>query len=604
MGNDKGKDNAVIQINSDTEEAPETELETRLLDPNKAPAAALPKSLKSSALREDEDEEGEEQQEEEDEDEEEEDIIGKMKTILIVFELILFVSIIGLLISSLTVNKLKNHVIWDLELWKWCVLALVILCGRVASQWFINIIVFLIEKNFLLKHLVLYFVYGLRTSISVFIWLTLVLLVWILLFDYGYGVKRSSRATSKILHHIITRTLACFLAGAALWLVKTFSVKLIGVSFQCKRFFDRIHDSIFHQHVVQVLSTPKKKMDKKFRNINTAMQFIFTIRDVKKVKRMTEEKISTCSLKALIRFISGSKLSMSNELDDQDDIKSVSEAKHLADKIIANIGSDPQSEFIEKDRLLEFLQNERHVKYMLKLFIKVYKDRETLKRSLNDAKTAIEELNRILSAIVIVVIIIVWLLVMGLLTYKIIALVTSQLVLLAFMFGNTARTCFEAIIFVFVTHPFDVGDRCIIDGVQMVVDEMNILTTIFLRYDNERIYYPNSVLATKPIGNFFRSPPEMGDSVEFAIDVFTYLERKHKHWSKDHILVVKEIENVNKMEMALYVTHTINFQDYAKKVKRRSKLVLELKKIFEDLGIRYYLLPQEVRIRYTGPLPS
>ncbi|ESR41235.1 hypothetical protein CICLE_v100251371mg, partial [Citrus x clementina] len=369
MGNDKGKDNAVIQINSDTEEAPETELETRLLDPNKAPAAALPKSLKSSALREDEDEEGEEQQEEEDEDEEEEDIIGKMKTILIVFELILFVSIIGLLISSLTVNKLKNHVIWDLELWKWCVLALVILCGRVASQWFINIIVFLIEKNFLLKHLVLYFVYGLRTSISVFIWLTLVLLVWILLFDYGYGVKRSSRATSKILHHIITRTLACFLAGAALWLVKTFSVKLIGVSFQCKRFFDRIHDSIFHQHVVQVLSTPKKKMDKKFRNINTAMQFIFTIRDVKKVKRMTEEKISTCSLKALIRFISGSKLSMSNELDDQDDIKSVSEAKHLADKIIANIGSDPQSEFIEKDRLLEFLQNERHVKYMLKLFV-------------------------------------------------------------------------------------------------------------------------------------------------------------------------------------------------------------------------------------------
>lgn len=25
--------------------------------------------------------------------------------------------------------------------------------------------------------------------------------------------------------------------------------------------------------------------------------------------------------------------------------------------------------FIEKDRLLEFLQNERHVKYMLKLFV-------------------------------------------------------------------------------------------------------------------------------------------------------------------------------------------------------------------------------------------
>ena len=55
----------------------------------------------------------------------------------------------------------------------------------------------------------------------------------------------------------------------------------------------------------------------------------------------------------------------------------------------------------------------------------------------------------------------------------------------------------------------------------MVVDEMNVLTTIFLRYDSERIYYPNSVLATKPISNFYRSPKEMGDTVDFAIDVFT-----------------------------------------------------------------------------------
>lgn len=57
----------------------------------------------------------------------------------------------------------------------------------------------------------------------------------------------------------------------------------------------------------------------------------------------------------------------------------------------------------------------------------------------------------------------------------------------------------------------------------MVVEEMNILTTVFLRYDNEKIFYPNSVLATKPISNFYRSP-EMGDAVEFAVDVSTSIE--------------------------------------------------------------------------------
>ncbi|KAL9459255.1 hypothetical protein AB3S75_002613 [Citrus x aurantiifolia] len=600
-----GNDNAVIQINPDTEETRVTE---------KA------KNLNSAASRGDEDEK-EEKEEEEEEEKEDQDII----------------------IASLTLKRLQNHVIWDLELWKWCLLALVILSGPLLSRCFISVIVFLIEKKFMLKHLVLYFVYGLRTSVSVFIWLTCVLLVWIFLFDDSYGVK-GSKETSKIFQHV-TRTLASFVAGAAVWFVKTLSVKLISVSFQSKRFFHRIHEAIFHQHVLQVLSAAQENKIKKLRTANTAMQFISRISKRKKSKEnMTIEKISACISKGLFSSRNTDlKSSQSNEIDESNEIKSESEAKNLADKIINNLETPksdkiiknletPQSEFIEKEQLKRFLNNEQHVKKLLKLFgavksgkidkadfkkwvTKVYNDRETLKRSLNDAKTAIEELNRILSAIVIVLIIIVWLLVMGLLTYKVFAVVTSQLLLLAFMFGNTARTCFEAIIFVFVTHPFDVGDRCLIDGVLMVVDEMNILTTIFLRYDKQRIYYPNSVLATKPISNFYRSPREMGDTVEFAIDVFTsveiidklksrikdYLERKHKHWSGDHSVVVKDIEDVNKMKMTLYVTHTMNFQDYMKKLKRRSKLVLELKKIFEELGIRYNLLPQEVRVSYAGP---
>ena len=57
----------------------------------------------------------------------------------------------------------------------------------------------------------------------------------------------------------------------------------------------------------------------------------------------------------------------------------------------------------------------------------------------------------------------------------------------------------------------------------MIVEEMNILTTIFLRYDNEKIFYPNSVLATKPISNFYRSP-EMSDSIDFSVDFSTSIE--------------------------------------------------------------------------------
>ncbi|GFP88073.1 mechanosensitive ion channel protein 10 [Phtheirospermum japonicum] len=138
---------------------------------------------------------------------------------------------------------------------------------------------------------------------------------------------------------------------------------------------------------------------------------------------------------------------------------------------------------------------------------------------------------------------------------------------------------------------------------------MNILTTMFLRYDNEKIYYPNSVLATKPISNFNRSP-DMSDSFEFSIDLKTplekigtlklkikqYLENNPQHWHSNHSVVVMEIENMNKIKMALYVDHRMNFQNYAEKSRRKTGLVLEMKRIFEELSIRYDRLPQEVRL--------
>jgi mechanosensitive ion channel protein 4/5/6/7/8/9/10 len=80
---------------------------------------------------------------------------------------------------------------------------------------------------------------------------------------------------------------------------------------------------------------------------------------------------------------------------------------------------------------------------------------------------------------------------------------------------------------------------------------------------------------------------------------FRYLESKPPHWRPGHSVVVKEIENMNKLKMALYVTHTVNFQS-PEKANRRSDLVLELKRIFEDLDIKYHLLPQEVHLRYVG----
>lgn len=99
--------------------------------------------------------------------------------------------------------------------------------------------------------------------------------------------------------------------------------------------------------------------------------------------------------------------------------------------------------------------------------VKVYNGRKALSHALNDTKTAVRQLNKLVTVVLIVIIIIIWLLLIGIATTKVLVFLSSQLVVAAFMFGNTCKVIFEAIVFVFVMHPFDVGDRCVIDGVQV-----------------------------------------------------------------------------------------------------------------------------------------
>lgn len=572
---------------------------------------------------------------------------GKKWRVLGFVEWFALVCLVGFFIATLTVHKLQQRTIWGLELWKWCVLVLVILCGRLVTEWFINVLVFLTERNFLFKKKVLYFVYGVKSSVQAFIWLGLVLLTWDLLFNHG--VKRTSRVT-RILNYI-TRTLGSCLIGAAIWLAKQLLIKLLASKFQSTRFFDRVQESIFHQYILRILSGPPLlEMAEKVGNTPSSGRLSFKtmtnenegekeqVIDVEKLKKMKQEKVSAWTMKGLINVIRSYGLSTmsyspnsadEDEIDQKDyEITSEWEAKAAAYQIFRNVAKQG-NKYIEMDDLLRFMKKEE-VENVLPLFeggvatgrikrkslknwlVKVYLERRSLVHSLNDTNTAVDDLNMLASVIVLIVMIIVWLLIMDFLTTQVLVFISSQLLLVVFMFGNTAKTVFEAIIFIFVMHPFDVGDRCVIDGDQMIVEEMNILTTVFLKSDNEKIFYPNSVLATKPISNFYRSP-EMSDSVEFAVDISTsiesigalkaklkaYLESKPQHWRPNHSITVKDIENVNKMKMSLSVNHTINFQNYGDKSSRRSDLVLELKKNLEELNIKYHLLPQEVHLSYV-----
>jgi mechanosensitive ion channel protein 4/5/6/7/8/9/10 len=87
--------------------------------------------------------------------------------------------------------------------------------------------------------------------------------------------------------------------------------------------------------------------------------------------------------------------------------------------------------------------------------------------TLNDTKTAVNKLHQMANVVVGLIVFALWLLILEIATTRFFVFLSSQLLVAVFMFGNTLKTIFEAIIFLFVMHPFDVGDRCEVDGMQV-----------------------------------------------------------------------------------------------------------------------------------------
>ncbi|GMJ11393.1 mechanosensitive channel of small conductance-like 6 [Hibiscus trionum] len=632
---------------------------------------------------------GKSMEEEDDDSLLEEDLPDKYKTdklsVLILLEWLSLILIIAALVCSLAIPYLRKKRLWDLMLWKWEVLVLVLICGRLVSGWIIRIIVFFIERNFLLRKRVLYFVYGVRKAVQNCLWLGLVLIAWHYLFD-----EKVQRETKNEVLRYVTKIMICLVVGVMLWLVKTLLVKVLASSFHVSTYFDRIQDSLFNQYVIETLSGPplveirkaeeeEERIANEVANLQNAGATIppglktSTLSSPHYVRpigsgliqksprgkspmisgvlsadkgenddkgitidhlhKLNPKNVSAWNMKRLMNIIRHGALSTLDEQiqgSAQEDesatqIRSEYEAKVAARKIFQNVAK-PGSKFIFLDDIERFLPEDEALKTM-SLFegaseshriskkslknwvVNAFRDRRALALTLNDTKTAVNRLHRMVNVLVGIIIAVIWLLILEIASSKVLVFISSQLLLVAFVFGNTCKTVFEAIIFLFVMHPFDVGDRCEIDGVQMVVEEMNILSTVFLRYDNQKIIIPNSVLATKAIHNYYRSP-DMGDAVEFCIHVKTpaekiglmkkrilsYIEHKSEHWYPDPMIIFKELEELNRVRIAIWLTHRMNHQDMGERFVRRALLVEEMVKIFNDLDIKYRLYPIDINV--------
>jgi hypothetical protein len=170
------------------------------------------------------------------------------------------------------------------------------------------------------------------------------------------------------------------------------------------------------------------------------------------------------------------------------------------------------------------------------------------------------------------------------------------------VFAVTTQEFLGSCIFLFVKHPYDVGDRVDIVGPTqeyLVVEQISLLYTVFKRIDSMKmVQVPNIVLNTLWIENITRSKA-MKEQLDMFISFDTSLEdiellRKEmenfvrhpdnsRDFQPDFILEATGVGNMDKLQLKVEIRHKSNWHNETVRAARRSKfmcaLVLALRKI-------------------------
>ncbi|KAJ1341375.1 hypothetical protein BSLG_004105 [Batrachochytrium salamandrivorans] len=207
------------------------------------------------------------------------------------------------------------------------------------------------------------------------------------------------------------------------------------------------------------------------------------------------------------------------------------------------------------------------LKEMKHAVLRMYRERRNLFGSLHDLSQALGRLNQILYAFSILLTALFSLPIYGIPLTAVLPF-TSILVALSFIFGGAAKTTFDCIVFLFVTHPYDTGDRVLVDGVGFRVIELNLLTTVFENGDGRTVYAPNAVLSQKMIHNIRRSG-DQSEAIDLQFDFDTpeeILLELHarmlvfvKTESRDYLpscdLCINDFENTNRLKISITVKY-------------------------------------------------
>ncbi|KAI1327723.1 hypothetical protein F5Y16DRAFT_370797 [Xylariaceae sp. FL0255] len=235
----------------------------------------------------------------------------------------------------------------------------------------------------------------------------------------------------------------------------------------------------------------------------------------------------------------------------------------------------------------------------------VHREKKAIAASVKDLDSVITKLDQVFFVVVVIIAIIVFITSISSSTASALASAGTAILGLSWLFQATAQEFLQSIIFVFVKHPFDIGDRVTVynNGTTLTGDDyyvtaISLLYTEFKKMQGHIVQAPNSILNTLFILNHRRSG-SLADIFTLNIkygtpsSVITELEARMTEYvlanKRDYgskiITELVSFEEACSMTVNFICFHKSSFQNELLRLIRHNKFAIALMDEMVDLGI-------------------
>ncbi|KAJ4325148.1 hypothetical protein N0V94_000862 [Neodidymelliopsis sp. IMI 364377] len=251
--------------------------------------------------------------------------------------------------------------------------------------------------------------------------------------------------------------------------------------------------------------------------------------------------------------------------------------------------------------------------------VEIGRERKSITASLKDLDSVVSKLDDVFMFVVVVITIIVFISLISTSASGVLTSAGSTLLALSWLFSATAQEFLQSCIFVFIKHPYDVGDRVQIygnsgdlgRGDDYFVKEIALFYTEFKKMQGHIVQAPNSYLNTLFILNHRRSGA-LAEAVPIIIKFGTTLEQidrlrtmllefvtsEKREYQTNILTELRAVQEVHWLEMNVVFFYKSNWQNELLRLQRRNKFICALTMSIQECGI------EGPRMRYPGQKES